>query len=354
MSCNAAILLAVLAVAPTEGNAGTPHLADKVINTLAAWNQVFEHSKIEFKYQTQIGEHALAFYKAKAISRSRLTNNAVDETLLDDAAIKNRKTRDISVILKTNGDLESIVIEELLNGVPKKRFFRHDGERYYVSHHENRWDILSSDTVPVSTPQDLLMSMPNSIASMPMSRAMLKSDGNLISWLKNAVLEGESAICGEGILRVAGPATDDHDNQLRDVLEFRLNPHNGQLTEILQWRVSGENVKTWRDYNPKDYEVQIISFANYVEIIPGISMPGEIEAKFQARWQTVLNTFPLDVRKEVVSFTGLPDEDIDINPITHIWKIVSTELDPKFSEADFVPPTEENVVIFDYLLRKFQ
>jgi len=329
-------------------------LAAGILNTVLTWEQIFKNSSVSFIYKTEAGENAVPFYQAKAIARARLRNAEPPADSINPDSILKWANREYAITVQTAGDREAVSIRDIRSKQPDiESYYRFDGEHHYLSKHTNRWDIVSSDVLPIATPADILLSLPNSIATIPMARSMLLSHNNLGIWIKDALANGRVNVSGYTV-RMAGPADKDEKlKSLRNIIEFTIEPNTLHITSIREWKASDSEVENWRNYDPENYAIQEIKLGEYLDIAPGLYIPKKIEISYLSRWQSVLSVFPSDVRKEVVAFTKLPDNPIIIIPIKHEWIIEKIEMNPPVNSANFEVPKKKGIIIYSYLTNTY-
>lgn len=332
---------------------------EDVVHTVVELSNIFERSKITFSYETTIGKNGVAFYQAKAIrwaSEANASDLPSTSDLMEPQKIIPRREKLLDATVLTQGPLQSI---EVFDGEDRKtaskRVFRSDGTRFYVSVHENRWDILSDDVLPLATPADVLSTIPNIFPSIPISRSMLNGEMSFPQWINQAISAKSTHIVDSQTIRFAGALEDAPNNsKLREIVEIYMNAQRTNIESIKQWRVVGQNVDSWQSYTPLPHEFQEIRLADFKEISPGITVPTSISATYSARWKSVLANLSPEAREKAIKVTGLEESGQTIDVLTHVWTIKEVDLKPVFTLNDFAPPKGVDTVVYDYLTETFR
>lgn len=348
---------AVVAIGNARGEESGQEVKN-VIRTVTTLVDIFEHSKLTFSYDTEIGDTGIAFYQAKAIGwadEAGVLGLPSTQELINQSNIISRRTKHFEVSVLTQGTAQAIELTNIENGkIAGKELFRTDGTRFFMSSHENRWDILGSDVLPVATPADVLITIPNIFPSLPIARSMLQGEVTFPEWLQKAVSSKLAIAINDRTIRFAGPLQPAPDNrELRNIVEITLDKNKNIIDSISQWRVWETDDKSWETYSPQEHEMQTVLFTNYKEIAPGLTIPTTISATYFTRWSTVLSNLSDAAKAKVLQVTGMGESERRISVLTHLWSIKDIDLVPSFSEQDFLPPSDETTVVYDYLTESF-
>lgn len=331
---------------------------ESVVKFLTTLTQVFGHSELKFRYDTDIGPDGVKFYQAKAIQWAYETG-AIDTAdisqLVDEKAIIERRQKKLEVTILSQGPLQAAEVKTIRNeGPAKSKFYRTDGSRFFISSHEHRWDIINSDILPVATPLDVLTTIPNVFPSLPITRSMLQNEETSLSWLNAAMASKLVFSVDAHKVRFAGPLQPaPEDKMVREVVEVGFDPQLKHLTTIRQWRVMGDDVEKWRTYAPADHEFQEIQLSEYKEVLPGVSLPMKLSSTFSARLAPMLVNLPESARSRILKVTGLTDKAPRMSILKHTWHIESINIAASFSKKTFLPPSDDSVVVYDYLTGSF-